>query len=199
MADDKNGRENQAQNEERRQRERAVSEYLERSGEPEPPMDDETLDEVEAGLEAVSFPATGSEVVAAVGDHEVESSDGTYALSQLLPDADEETFEEPEEVRSRVARPTIAAAMKRIVEAIDEVPNRELGRSQRDAYVRTFQELQAIDAVDEDDGIPVIADWIVERVRQKDDLPGSRDVRRRAAKYARGEGYSVRNDEWLGV
>jgi hypothetical protein len=199
MADDKDGRENQAQNEERRQRERAVSEHLERYDEPEPPIDEATLDEVDADLEAVSFPATGSEVVAAVGDREVAASDKSYVLAELLPDADEETFDRPEDVRYRIAKPTIAAAMKRIVEAIDEVPNRDLGRSQRDAYERTFRELKAIDAVDEDEGITVIADWIVERVEQKQDLPGSRDVRRQAAKFCRKQGYSVRNDEWLGV
>jgi len=199
MADDKDGRENQAQNEERRQRERAVSEHLERYDEPEPPIDEATLDEVDADLEAVSFPATGSEVVAAVGDREVAASDKSYVLAELLPDADEETFDRPEDVRYRIAKPTIAAAMKRIVEAIDEVPNRDLGRSHRDAYERTFRELKAIDAVDEDEGITVIADWIVERVEQKQDLPGSRDVRRQAAKFCRKQGYSVRNDEWLGV
>jgi len=39
MADNKNGREAQAQNEVRRQRERAIAEELERADEPEPPVD----------------------------------------------------------------------------------------------------------------------------------------------------------------
>lgn len=62
------------------------------------------------------------------------------------------------------------------------------GGFQRDAYVKTFAELEAIDADDDDEGIRAIADWIVERIREKETLPGSRDVRREAAKFCRSNG-----------
>lgn len=199
MADNKSGRDKQADDDDRRQREREITTELERGDEDEPPVDASELAYFETELDAVAFPATGAELVSAVGDREIEAADGTYAIADLLPDADAETFESPAEVRVRIQRPTIAAAMKRIVEAVDSLPNEELSRSQRDAYEQTFRALEAIDADDDDEGIRVIADWIVERIGEKEAVPGSRDVRRRAAKFCRKNGYEVRNDEWLGV
>ncbi|MDT3434449.1 hypothetical protein [Haloarcula sp. 1CSR25-25] len=199
MADNKNGRENQAQNEQRRQRERAIAEELERADEPEPPVDPTALAYFETEVESLEFPATAADVVAAVGDHEIESTEGTFAVADLLPAADIESFESPAEVRTRVQQPTVASAMKRIVEAADEYQSASFGASQRDGYEQTFRELKAIDADDEDEGIRVIADWIIERIHDKEKLPGSRDVRRQAAKFCRSNGYSVSNDDWLGI
>ncbi|MHC3380026.1 DUF5789 family protein [Haloarcula sp. H-GB5] len=199
MADNKNGREAQARNEERRQRKRAIAEELERADEPEPPVDPAELAYFETELESLEFPATAAMVVATVGDHEIESVDGTYTVADLLPDVEVESFESPAEVRTRVQRPTVAGAMKRVVEAADEHQSASFGASQRDGYERTFRELRAIDADDDDEGIRVVADWIIERIHEKETLPGSRDVRRQAAKFCRSNGYSVRNDEWLGI
>ena len=73
MADDKDGREKQAADEDRRQRERDVEDELERgdeaepAAESEPPIDPDEVDEFEAALEPLTFPATGREIVAAVG------------------------------------------------------------------------------------------------------------------------------------
>ncbi|MFW6317971.1 MAG: hypothetical protein ACOC06_05830 [Halorubrum sp.] len=199
MADDKSGRDKQARDEDRRQREREMDAAVERGDEPEPPVDASALDYFESALESVAFPATGAEIVSAIGDREIESAVGTYAVADLVPASEGERFDSPDEVKLRVRRPTIAAAMKRVVEASDPLPNEELGRSQRDAYERTFEALKAIDADDEDEGIRVVADWIVERIREKEKIPGSRDVRRRAAEFCRSNGYEIRNDEWLGV
>ncbi|MBX0293752.1 hypothetical protein [Haloarcula nitratireducens] len=199
MADDKSGRDKQARDAERRQRERDVVAELERGDETEPPVDPAELDDFEAALDAVEFPATGSDVVAAVGDRTLTEGGESYTVEELVPDTDEERFSSTAAVRMRVQRPRIAAAMKRIVEASDSLPNVDLGTSQREAYEKTFRELKAIDEDDEDEGIRVIGDWIVERIHEKEKLPGSRDVRRQAAKFCRKNGYSVRNDEWLGV
>ena len=199
MADDKSGRDKQARDEERRQREREIAAELERGDEAEPPVDTSELAYFETALDAVTFPATGAAIVSAVGDREIESAVGTYAVADLVPDVEAETFDSPAAVRVRIQRPTIAAAMKRIVEASAPLPNEELSASQREAYVRTFRALEAIDADDDDEGIAVMADWIVEKIRDDETIPGSRDVRRRAAKFCRANGYEVRDDEWLGV
>ena len=199
MADDKNGREKQARGADRRQRERDVDAELQRGDEPEPPVDAGELDEFESELEPLEFPATGTEIIATVGDREIDSDDGSYTVEELVPETDEETFDSPEAVRVLVQRPTIAAAMKRVIEASKTLPNTELPWSQRKAYEMTFQELEAIDADDDDEGIQAISDWVVERIRTKEKLPTSRDVRRQAAKFCRANGYQVRNDEWLGV
>lgn len=199
MADDRQGRDKQAQDADRRQRERALRAELERYDEAEPPVDDAELDEIEAELETVPFPATGAEVVDAVGERRVTAGQDTYALEELLPDAEVETFEAPDVVRSRIQRPTLASAMKRIVEASETIPNVEFSSSKRDAYEKTIRALQAVDTIDEDEGVHAITEWIVERIEEKGKLPGSRDVRRQGAKFTRNTGYEVRSDEWLGV
>ena len=199
MADDKRGREKQARDADVRQRMRAIREELERTGEPEPPVDVEALAEAAAALESVPFPATGREVVEAIGDVELDAREGPTRADELLPDADAETFDSPTEVRFRLQRPTVASAMKRVVEAADEARDVELSGSQRDAYEKTFTALEDLAPTDEDEGIPYIRDWILDRLAQDGELPGSRSVRREAATFARENGYPVRKDEWLGV
>ncbi|WP_017342481.1 hypothetical protein [Halorubrum sp. T3] len=199
MADDKDGREKQAADEDRRQRERDVESELERGDEAEPPIDSDEVDEFEAALEPLTFPATGREIVAAVGDRELASPARVYTVADLLPDADLEAFDTPATVRERVRRPAVAAAMKRVVEAAATLENEEFGRSQHEAFERTFRALSDIDELDDEEGVRAIADWVVDRIAEKETVPGSRDVRRQAAKYCRKHGYEVRDDEWLGV
>ncbi|WP_227357487.1 DUF5789 family protein [Haladaptatus salinisoli] len=199
MADNKRGRDKQAHDVERRQQEREIATELERADELEPPVEAEELADFEAELEELTFPATGIEVVAAIGDREIESDEGSYSIEDLVPETDKETFDSPAAVRVQVQRPTVAAAMKRVVEASKTLPNTDFSWTQRKAYEKTFQELKTIDADDDDEGIQVISDWIVERIRDKDTLPTSRAVRREAAKFCRANGYQVRNDEWLGI
>lgn len=196
MADDKEGREDQAQREEQRQRRRAVEEALERGDEPEPPVEEPLAADA---LEPVSFPATAAEIVAAAGDRTVRAGDAEYAVADLLPAADTERFPDPDDVFERVARPTVAAAMKRVVEAGEDLADPHTQPSQYEAYEQTFRALRAVDAVDDDAVIDEVADWLVERIDEKGKLPGSRQVRREAAKVVRSHGYEIRTDEWLGA
>ena len=199
MADDKNARDKQAHNRERRQRERDITAELERGDETEPPVDATDLEGFERKLESLDFPATAADITAAVGDHEVESAPGSYTIEALLPDTRTEVFRTPRSVRLRVRRPKIAVAMKRIIEASETLANSERDDGQREAYEKTLRELKAVDADDDDEGIQVITDWIVDQINEKETLPTSRAVRRRAAKFCRSNGYRVRDDEWLGV
>ena len=198
MADDKRGRDRQARNADRRQWKREIAMELERGDETEPPIDETDLEALETELEDLSFPATGAEVVETIGDQQIASPDGSYTVEELVPET-EEVFESPDVVRIRLQRPMIAAAMKRIVEASDNVQHVDLGTSQHETYEKTLRALKAIDADDDDEGVTVITDWIVEHIREKQKLPGSRAVRREAAKFCRENGYEIRNDEWLGV
>lgn len=199
MADDKQGRDKQAHDEERRQRERELETALERRDEPEPPVPATELGELENELDTVSYPATAAEVVETVGDREILSPDGTYRLADLLPETDTELFDSPAAVSVQVQRPTVAAAMKRIIEASDELQDADFGSSRRDAYKKTLKALAAIEADDDDEGIDVITEWVVGQIDEKGKLPGSRAVRREAAKFCRSNGYEVRADEWLGI
>ncbi|MWV65088.1 hypothetical protein GRS48_09690 [Halorubrum sp. JWXQ-INN 858] len=197
MADDKRGRDKQARDAERRQQEREIDAAVERGDEPEPPLAPELLDDVEAELEAVSFPATGAEVVAAVGDHEIRAPTATYTVAELVPDADEERFESPATVRKRVRRPRVAATMKRIVEATATLQRVDLDGSQRTGYEKTLTELATV--APDTEGVETIGDWIVDRIRDDGTLPGSRAVRREAASFCRERGYDVSKDDWLGI
>ncbi|ELY63367.1 hypothetical protein C489_19141 [Natrinema versiforme JCM 10478] len=162
-------------------------------------MEAEQLTGLEADLEELTFPATGTAVVASIGDREIESVEGSYSLEELVPETDEETFDSPAAVRVQVQRPTVAAAMKQVVEASTTLQNTDFSWTQRRAYEKTFTELKAIDPDDDDDGIQAISDWIVERIRDEETLPTSRAVRREAANVCRTNGYQVSNDEWLGI
>lgn len=197
MPDKKDGRDKQARDADNRQRQRAIDEELERWDETEPEVDESALADVEDALTEVEFPATPAEVVEVAGTREVEAPDGTYQVADLLPETDDETFESPDEVRMRVQRPTVAASMKRIVEANRKLNEQRLG-SQRNAYEKSLRALVNVTPHDDDEGVEVITDWIVGRIHEGDH-PSSRDVRRRAAKYCRENGYEIRDDQWLGA
>lgn len=199
MADDKQGRDKQADNAERRQRERELRTELERYDEAEPPIDDAELDDIQAELDTVEFPATGAEIVDVVGERRLTAGQETYAVADLIPETAVETFEAPDVVRSRVQRPTVATAMKQIVEASETIPNVAFSSTQRDAYEKTLRALQAIDRLDDDEGVQTITNWIVDQIAEKGTLPDSRGVRRQAGKISRQSGYEVRNSEWLGI
>ena len=199
MADDKRGREKQSRDADRRQRERDTVSQLERWDETEPELAEASTDELAPGLDDLAFPATGTAVVEAVGERAVEAPSGTVSVAELVPDTTAETFASPESVRLRVQRPTVAGAMKEILEAAGTLQNESLDDSQRHAYEKTLRALKGIDADDEDEGVEVVRDWLVAQIRERERLPDSRSVRREAAEFCRANGYEVRDDEWLGV
>jgi len=199
MADNKQGRDEQAHDAVRRQQRRAMAEELERMHETEPPIEAEALEDIEADLEGVSFPATGAEVVAAAGDRPIATPTETCAVADPVPESEAVTVASPAVVRVRIQRPTVAAAAKRIEDATARLQGVDMGGSQREACEKTLRALKDVDADDEDGGLEVITDWIVDRIETRDTLPGSRDVRRGAAKFCRRNDYQVANDEWLGV
>jgi len=199
MADNKDGREKQARDADDRQRRRDIAAELERGDEPEPEIDAADLDDVEADLESLEFPATGADIIAAIGDRDIGPPAERYTVEQLVPETDDALFDSPDRVRVRIQRPTVAAAMKRIVEASEALPNEDLKGSQHDAYEKTLLELKRISPDDDDEAIGVVRDWVVDRIRDKETLPTSRQIRRQAAKVCREEGYQIRNDDWLGI
>jgi hypothetical protein len=206
MPDTRDGREEQAQHAERRQREREIAEALARGEEPEPApglgdVDADDLAAVESALEDLSYPATGESIVAAVGDRELATEERTYTVGDLISDTGRVRFDSPETIRARLARPTVAAALRRITRAVgtvEELSDREVDERLA-AYERTFRELVAVAPDDYEDGIQVVTDWVVDVVRGDGRVPSSRAVRRRAAVFCRANGYEVRDDGWLAV
>lgn len=104
MADTKEGRENQARAEERRQRRRRLEEALERADEAEPPSDEPgvTVADLDEALEDHDYPATTAELVAAYGNYVVETAGGWRAMSDVLAALEAETFDSADEVRQRL-------------------------------------------------------------------------------------------------
>lgn len=104
MGDTKKGREKQANDEERRQRERELTEALERGDEPRPEgEDDGELGGLDRALEDHEYPTTAADVITAHGDREIETQDGRESLEAVLePVDDDERYDSPDDVRSRV-------------------------------------------------------------------------------------------------
>jgi hypothetical protein len=167
--------------------------------EPEPPIDETELAFFEAALEELTFPVTGGDVVSAMGHRKLEGTTAEYSVAELWPATESVFYDSPATVRQQIQRPTVAKAMKRVIEAVSNRQGVSLSGSQRKNYEKTFERLAAVDPIDENEGIQVVADWIIERIREKGSLPDSRDVRRRAGTYCRDHGHEVGNDEWLGV
>lgn len=106
MADTKSGRDQQADDEERRQRERELAEARDRGDEAEPQRDvpDQQLGDLDDALERLDYPATTDELIEAYGDREVESQAGTATLAELFGPIDDELFDSADDVRNRTLR-----------------------------------------------------------------------------------------------
>lgn len=196
MADDKQGREDQARSADRRRQERDIAEALERRDETEPPIPEAELMDVDAVLESIEFPAETAEIVEATDGAVIETSVGSYEVAALLP---EPRYRSRAAVRARLQRPAISTALGRIDDATGEVGGVELSGSRRETYEKTLRALASIDAADRDEGVEVVTDWILDRLAEKGDLPASRAVRREAARFCRSNEYSVSNNDWLGI
>lgn len=104
MADTKKSRDKQADDEERRQRERELAEARDRADEAEPPRADPAneLGELDAALERHSYPTTTDELIEAYGDREVQSRGGSQSIAAVLAPIDDETFDSADAVRQRI-------------------------------------------------------------------------------------------------
>ncbi|MFD1644079.1 DUF5789 family protein [Haloarchaeobius litoreus] len=104
MADDNQGRDEKPEDEEPRQRERKSEEVRDRTHEDRAMPGDPAsqLGELDAALESQEYPLTTNELVAACGDYEIETQQGTRALEGVLARTDDQTFVSADDVRSRI-------------------------------------------------------------------------------------------------
>ncbi|WP_318568776.1 hypothetical protein [Salinigranum marinum] len=95
---------------------------------------------------------------------------------------------------------SIDSTIERITEAEGEAGLRDDDRDQQHkVYEKTFRALEDVAPDDDDEGVTVVADWIVEEIRTTGKRPTSKSVRRRARAYCEHNGYEVSNNDWLGV
>lgn len=104
MPDNKEGREQKADDKERRQREQELSEELDRGNEAEPVHDDpgRRLGNFDKALANHEYPTTSDELIEIYGDQEVESRGGRKTIGEVLTPIDDETYESADEVRQRI-------------------------------------------------------------------------------------------------
>jgi hypothetical protein len=194
MGDTKEGREDQAQTELERQQQRAVREELERWHETEPPR------ELADALESLSYPVTADEVAETVGDYEVAvSDDEVIPVAEIVERSTVERFDSAEEARERIQKPSVAASLRRLRAASDEVGLGSEYRAKADTFEKTLRALENVDADDDDEGVAAVTAWVVEHLEESGSLPKSRRVRNFAAAFCRERGYEVRDDDWLGA
>lgn len=193
MGDTKDGRDKQAQDEQRRQIERATKEELARYHETEPPR------ELDDALEELDYPAPAERVVEAAGEYEVQTEDDAIPVAEVVEESARDEYDSLEDAGQKLQRPSVAASLRRLDAVSKETGLREEFRQRRDVYKKTFRSLENVDADDEDEGVAFITAWIVEEMRERERLPSSRTTRQRATKFCRDNGYEVRDDSWLGA
>jgi len=193
MGDTKDGRDKQAQDERRRQIERATKEELTRYHETEPPR------ELDDALEELEYPAPADQVVEAAGEYEVQTEDDAIPVAEVVEESARDEYESPRtHARSSSGRPLPrrCAAWRRSAERRDSASS---SANAGTPTKKTLRALEDVDADDEDEGIAFVTAWLIDEMRENERLPKSRKVRKRAAKFCRSNGYEVRNDDWLGA
>jgi hypothetical protein len=95
---------------------------------------------------------------------------------------------------------SIETALGRIEDAESAEGRRDDDRDdQYEAYEKTLRALEDVTPDDDDEGVTVVTDWIVDRMQSTGERPSSRAVRKRAREYCEANDYDVGNDDWLGV
>lgn len=104
MADNKKGRNKQADDKERRQRRRELEEARNRADEAEPIHDDpgERLGDLDEALENHDYPTTTDELTELFGDREVQTQGGWKSIEEVLAPVDNESYASADDVRSRI-------------------------------------------------------------------------------------------------
>ncbi|WP_092887106.1 hypothetical protein [Halopelagius inordinatus] len=93
---------------------------------------------------------------------------------------------------------TVKSSLRRIAEVDDSVTERDDIEQQYEMYQKTLESLEDIDADDENEGVTVVTEWIVDQIETNGKRPSSKAVRQHGAKFCRNNGYEIPNDSWLG-
>lgn len=89
------------------------------------------------------------------------------------------------------------AAMRRIAEADRSREDTDDRDQQHEMYRKTLAALTDVTPEDDDEGVTVVAEWILEELERTGERPSSRAVRQRAVTYCRENGHEISNNEWL--
>lgn len=92
---------------------------------------------------------------------------------------------------------TVESAMRRIRDADNVRSDRDVRDQQYEMYRKTLEALVAIDEDDENEGVTVVTEWIVDQIETHGERPNSRAVRQRARQFCQNNGYDIPDDSWL--
>jgi hypothetical protein len=92
----------------------------------------------------------------------------------------------------------VRSALRRIAAVDASVTEKDDLEQQYEMYRKTFEALEDVDADDENEGITVVTEWIVDQIETTGERPSSKAVRHRATEFCRNNGYEGRDDSWLG-
>ena len=106
MADDKQTRDEQADDEIRRQRERMLREALSRADEDEPIREDtrKLLGDLTDALDTHDYPTTADDLIEAYGNHEIEMQSGTKSLGEVFTTTEDRAYTSADDVRKQIMR-----------------------------------------------------------------------------------------------
>ncbi len=104
MSDDKRGRDENPDDEQRQQSERKQEDVRDRAHEDRAMSGDPggRLGDLDEALEAHDYPTTTDELVATYGDYEIETKGGTETLEGVLAPTDNQSYDSADDVRSRL-------------------------------------------------------------------------------------------------
>lgn len=104
MPDDRGGRDETTDGEERRPPERKREDVRDREHEDRAKSGDPAgrLGGLDERLETIEYPTTTDELVAALGDYEIETQGGTTSLEGVLAPTENQTYDSADDVRSRI-------------------------------------------------------------------------------------------------
>ncbi|WP_458185670.1 DUF5789 family protein [Haladaptatus sp. NG-WS-4] len=104
MIDDKQSRDEKADDEERRQPEREREEVRNRAKEDEPKQGNQSnqLGDLDKALETQNYPTATDELVEAYGDYVIQTQRGEKSLEDVLAATDNQTYDSADDVRRRI-------------------------------------------------------------------------------------------------
>lgn len=92
----------------------------------------------------------------------------------------------------------VESAMRRIASVDASVRQTDDRDQQHEMYLKTLRALEDIESDDNNEGVTVVADWIVDQIESTGERPASKAVRRRARTFCESNDYTIPSDSWLG-
>ena len=92
----------------------------------------------------------------------------------------------------------VTTAMRRIADVDKATVVGAADREQQhEMYRKSLSALVDVDADDDDEGVLVVTEWIIDEIEETGERPSSKAVRRRALEFCEHNGYELPDDSWL--